>query len=118
MKIECIKDQLEEALNKADKIAGKNTTLPVLSGFYLNAHQNILSIKATNLDLGISINLPVKVVEPGIIVVPAHTISSFISSLSKDKNIVINTKEQVLEIKTSTTKTSIKTSDFFIFIWP
>ncbi|KKR30853.1 MAG: DNA polymerase III subunit beta [Candidatus Zambryskibacteria bacterium RIFCSPHIGHO2_02_FULL_39_16] len=109
MKIECIKDQLEEALNKADKIAGKNTTLPVLSGFYLNAHQNILSIKATNLDLGISINLPVKVVEPGIIVVPAHTISSFISSLSKDKNIVINTKEQVLEIKTSTTKTSIKT---------
>jgi len=35
MKIECIKEQLEEALNKAVKITGKNITLPVLNGFYL-----------------------------------------------------------------------------------
>jgi len=55
MKIECIKEQLEEALNKAVKITGKNITLPVLNGFYLEAHQNLLSIRATNLDLGISI---------------------------------------------------------------
>ena len=109
MKIECIKDQLEEALNKADKIAGKNITLPVLSGLYFDARQNTLSIKATNLDLGISISLPVKVSEPGIVVVPAHVISSFVSSLSKDRNITITTKEQTLEIKTSATKTQIKT---------
>lgn len=109
MKIECIKEQLEEALNKADKIAGKNTNLPVLSGFHLEATQNTLVIKATNLDLGISITLPVKVSEPGIVVVPAHIISSFISSLSKDRNIIITLKDQVLEIKTASTKTSIKT---------
>ncbi|MEK9171816.1 MAG: DNA polymerase III subunit beta [Patescibacteria group bacterium] len=109
MKIECIKEQLEEVLNKADKIAGKNITLPVLSGLYLDARQNSLSIKATNLDLGISLTLPVKVIESGIVVVPAHVISSFISSLSKDKNITISTKNQVLEIKTSSTKTGIKT---------
>src|SRR5690606_13788725 len=35
--------------------------------------------------------------------------SSFVSSLSKDKNIVLSTKDQVLEIKTPSTKTSIKT---------
>lgn len=109
MKIECIKDQLEEVLNKADKIAGKNITLPVLAGFYLSARQNSLIIKATNLDLGISLTLPVKVVEPGIVVVPAHILSSFISSLLKDKNITINTKNQVLEVKTANTKTNIKT---------
>lgn len=109
MKIECIKEQLEEVLNKADKIAGKNITLPVLAGLYLDARQNSLSIKATNLDLGISLTLPVKVIESGIVVVPAHVISSFISSLSKDRNITISTKNQVLEIKTSSTKTGIKT---------
>lgn len=109
MKIECIKEQLEEALNKADKIAGKNTTLPVLSGFYLDARQNSLIIKATNLDIGISINLPVKVVEPGTVVVPAHIITSFISSLAKDRNITLTSKDQTLEIKTSSTKTTIKT---------
>ncbi|MSR87799.1 MAG: DNA polymerase III subunit beta [Candidatus Zambryskibacteria bacterium] len=109
MKIECIKEQLEEALNKANKIAGKNTTLPVLSGLYMEANQNSLSIKATNLDLGITVNVPVKVVEPGIVVVPAHIITSLISSLFKDRNITLNTKEQILEIKTSSTKTNIKT---------
>ena len=108
MKIECIKEQLEEALNKADKIAGKNITLPVLSGLYLDAHKNSLSIKATNLDIGISLNLPVKVLEPGSVVVPAHTISSFVSSLVRDRSVTLSTKEQLLEIKTSTTKTSIK----------
>lgn len=109
MKIECIKEQLEEALSKADKIAGKNTTLPVLSGFYLDAHNNSLVIKATNLDLGISITLPVKVIEPGVVVVPAHVISSFVSSLTKDRNITLTTKDQVVEIKTSSTKTNLKT---------
>ncbi len=108
MKIECIRDQLEEALNKASKIAGKNTTLPVLSGLYLNAHQNSLIIKATNLDLGISITLPVKVTEPGVVVLPAHVISSFISSLTKDRSIIFTTKGQVVEIKTFSTKTNLK----------
>lgn len=109
MKVECIKDQLEESLNKADKIAGKNVTLPVLSGFYLDARQNTLTIRATNLDLGISINLPVKVIESGIVVVPAHTLSLFVSALLKDKNLTLSTKGQTLEIKTPTTKTAIKT---------
>ncbi|MEK7176173.1 MAG: DNA polymerase III subunit beta [Patescibacteria group bacterium] len=109
MKIECIKEQLEDTFNRADKIAGKNASLPVLSGFYLDARQNSLVVKATNLDLGISITLPVKVTEPGIVVVPARVISSFISSLSNDRNITLNTKDQVLEVKTKGTKTSIKT---------
>ncbi len=109
MKIECIKEQLEEALNKADKIAGKNTTLPILSGLYLDANQNSLTIKSTNLDIGLSISIPVKVTEPGIVVVPAHVTSSLISSLSKDRNINFTTKDQILEIKTTSTKTNIKT---------
>ena len=109
MKIEGIKEQLEDALNKADKIAGKNPSLPVLSGFYLDARQNSLVIKATNLDLGISISVPVKVSEPGIAVVPARVITSFISSLSNDRNITLNSKEQTLEVKTKGTKTTIKT---------
>lgn len=109
MKIEAIKEQLELALSKADKIAGKNPSLPVLSGLYLDARDNLLLIKSTNLDLGISISIPVKVTEPGIVVVPSHTLTSFVSSLSNDRNINLTTKNQVLEIKTKATKTNIKT---------
>lgn len=118
MKIEAIKEQLEEALGKANKIAGKNPNLPVLSGFYLDGRDNLLTIKATNLDLGISISVPVKVNEPGIITVPAQVLTSFISSLSNDRNITLSSKSQILEVKTKSTKTSIKTlpSDEFPII--
>ncbi len=109
MKIECIKEQLEEALNKADKIAGKNTSLPVLSGLKLEAAGSSLTIKATNLDIGLSITIPVKVVEPGELVIPAHITSAFISSLTKDRNITFTAKGQVVEVKTASTKTNIKT---------
>jgi DNA polymerase-3 subunit beta len=109
MKIECIKEQLENVFGKAEKIAGKNPTLPVLSGLYLNADKNNLSVVATNLDLGINITLPVKVVEGGSVVVPATPVSQLISSLSNEKNITISHKGQVLEIKNSNTKASIKT---------
>lgn len=109
MKIECIKNQLENVFAKADKIAGRNPNLQVLSGFYLDARQNNLSIKATNLDLGISISLPVKVVEPGTCVVPAHVITSLISSISKDGSVLISTKGQILEVKTQNIKIDIKT---------
>jgi DNA polymerase III subunit beta len=109
MKIECIKDHLGEAVSKAEKVAGKNTSLPVLSGLYLSAENNSLTIKSTNLDIGISINLPVKVLEPGIVVVPAQVFSSLLSSLSSDKNISISTSGDVLEVKTNAIDTHIKT---------
>ncbi len=109
MKIECIRDRLADAVGRAEKIAGRNPTLPILSGLYLEAKKNTLNIRATNLDLGILISIPVKIVEPGEIVVPAHVLNSFLNSLTKDKSIILNTKDQTLHIETSSTETSIKT---------
>lgn len=109
MKIECIKDYLGEAVGKAEKVSGKNTTLPALSGLYLSADKNSLVIKSTNLDIGLSITLPVKVIEPGEVVVPAQVFSSLLSSLSSDKNVSVSTSEQVLLVKTSMVDTHIKT---------
>jgi DNA polymerase-3 subunit beta len=109
MKIECIKDRLADAVGKAEKVAGRNPTLPILSGLHLQALKNTLTIRATNLDLGISISIPVKVIEPGEIVVPAHILNSFLNSLVKEKSIALNSKEQTLRVATNSTETSIKT---------
>lgn len=109
MKIESVKEQLEEALNKASKVAGKNPNLPVLSGLLLEANNNALTIKSTNLDIGLSVSIPVKVHEAGTVVLPAQTTSSFVSSLSKDRNITLTSKDKTVEVKTSSTKSNIKT---------
>ena len=59
MNVECIKDKLSYALSKAERITSKSITLPVLSCVLLEAKNSTLTIKATNLDLGIEINVPV-----------------------------------------------------------
>jgi len=109
MKIESIKDKLSDAVSRAEKVAGKNPTLPVLSGLYMKAAGGTLTIRSTNLDLGITITLPVKVIEEGEIVVPAQILHSFLSSLSGDKPITLTTKENALEVKTGSARTTLKT---------
>ena len=109
MKIECIKDRLVDAVGKAEKVAGRNPTQPTLSGLHLEANKNVLTIRATNLDLCISTSVAIKTIEPGEVVVPAHTLNAFLSSLVKEKSIVLSTKGQTLHVATESTETSIKT---------
>jgi DNA polymerase III subunit beta len=109
MKIEAIKETLADAVTKAEKIAGRSANLPILKGLHLLAHDNVLDIKATNLDLGISVTIPVKIKEEGDVVVPANILSSFINSLSKEKNITLESDGQTLKVSTENFNTIIKT---------
>ncbi len=109
MKIECVKDKLENAVKQAEKITGKNLTLPVLSCILLQAKDNYLIIKSTNLDLGIEIKLPVKVEKEGVIAAPGTVLSSFVSNLQADKNIKLEVIDGNLYISTLKNKTTIKT---------
>ena len=86
MKIECSKEKLLRAVQKAEKITGKNSTLPVLSCVVLDAKDNKLIIKATNLDLGIEITIPVKVYKPGSVAVPGGILLSYVSNTVSDGN--------------------------------
>lgn len=109
MKIECVKEKLAKALVKAEKMTSRQSTLPVLSCVLLKAEGSTLSISATNLDLGIDITLPVKVIEPGTVAVPGNILSSFVTSIFNDKNIALETEGSHLKVSTEHTKTVIKT---------
>jgi DNA polymerase-3 subunit beta len=108
MKVECIKEKLAEAVTLAEKITAKNATLPVLKCVLLEGKDNKLLIKATNLDLGIEISLSVKVAEPGKVAVPGSTLNAFITGLSGEKTVHLETKEGNLSVSTSKNKTLIK----------
>ena len=114
MNIECIKEKLSYAISKAERITGKNITLPVLSCVLLEAHDSTLTIKATNLDLGIEISLPVRVIKPGKIAVSGSVLYNFISNLT-DKNIILEVVDENLKISTKHNHSTIKafpTEDF------
>lgn len=108
MNIECVKDKLIKDLSKAEKITGKNITLPILNCVLLEAEDSTLTIKSTNLDLGIEIKVPVKVNKPGKVAVPGSILTNFISNLN-DKNVNIETVDNILNISSKHSNSQIKT---------
>ncbi|MEK7607703.1 MAG: DNA polymerase III subunit beta [Patescibacteria group bacterium] len=109
MKIECIKDKLVEAITKADRLTGKNLSLPILSCVNLRADKNFLVIRSTNLDCGIEIKIPAKVEIGGEIALHGAVMASLLSGLPKEKNIILESKDGNILIKTSSNNTLIKT---------
>ena len=108
MKIECIKEKIVSAIVTADKATGKNPTLPILSSIYLEASQNSLLIRATNLDVGIELIVPVKVVEKGNVVVQGAVLANLLINL-KDEKVVLETVESGFAVTTKSTGAIIKT---------
>ena len=85
MKLECKKDVLRDALTLAERLTGRNLSLPVLSGVLLEVMGEILVIRATNLDVGVEIKIPVKVEKEGQVVIKGGTLISLLNNLKEDK---------------------------------
>jgi DNA polymerase-3 subunit beta len=108
MEFSCGHQQLLEAVQVAERLVGKKDTLPVLSCVRLETKSNILSITATNLDAGIEIHIPAKVIDTGVVAVPASIFSQTIRAIQDDK-ITIKNNETTLIIQTTKGKTVINT---------
>lgn len=108
MKIECIKEKLQKAVNKAEKITSKNLTLPILSCLLIEASGQNVVIKSTNLDLGIEISFTAKVEQEGSVAIPASVLNNYLSSAPNAQTVVLETKEGNLCISSKEGSTLIK----------
>lgn len=108
MNIECIKEKLSKVISKVEKVTSKNVTLPILSCILLEAENSTLTVRATNLDLGIEIKLPVKVIKPGKTAVSGVILNNFISNLPNEKNITLEVIDGNLKVKTEHSQAVIK----------
>ncbi|MFA6143016.1 MAG: DNA polymerase III subunit beta [Candidatus Omnitrophota bacterium] len=110
MKLELSFQKFKEAILMVDKIAGKHMTLPVLSCVLIEVKKNIAVFKTTNLDMGIEATTSVKSDGDGVIAIPSHIISSFVSQILGDNQIVrVEVVSGNLNITTSKSKGVIKT---------
>ena len=109
MKIECIKEKLQDAVSKVEKITSKNASLPILKCILIEANKECLIIKSTNLDIGVEIKIPAKIEEEGVIVVSGSILNSFLNNLTTEKTIKLDAKEGNLIVSTPKTNTIIKT---------
>lgn len=108
MKIECVKDKLLNAIQVADKITGKNLTLPILSSILIETSQSKLTIKSTNLDLGIELDVPAKIIEQGKVAIPSSILLGFLSNTTDDK-VTIELKEGHIYLVSGMASGTVKT---------
>ena len=107
MKIEVLKENLKTNLGVAERITGKNLSLPILNNILISTDDNFLSLVSTDLEVAIKLWILVKIIKKGKVVVPGKFLTSFISSLPNEK-ITLEAKEQNMYVECRNVKTLIQ----------
>jgi len=108
MKIECSINKIKKALMSVERVTGKNLTLPVLSSVLWVATGKTLKLRATNLNIGIEIEIPAKIEKEGVVAVRGDILSSLFSFLQGDSFVVFELINNNLLVKTNTSTILLK----------
>ena len=108
MKVFVLTENLQRKLSFVNHAISGRNQLPILSQILIEAKENKLVISPTDLEIGIEVSLQVQIEEEGSTTVPAKLFSELISALPQEK-ITLKTREGLLEVKSSKTKSTLQT---------
>ncbi len=114
MKLSCIQENLNRGLLIYSHIASKNISLPILNNILFRAENGVITLLATNLEIGIKCVVRGKIEKDGVIALPAKLFADYIASLPNEK-IDLNLQDQNIQIKCKKFETRIRgvgVSDF------
>ena len=92
MKIKTSKENLLNGIQIVQNIVSSKITLPILSNILLETHETTLKLNTTDLDIGISCEIPVEILEEGSITIPAKRFGDIIRELPAG-DIMVNAKK-------------------------
>lgn len=107
MKISCTQENLNQGLMVVGHIASKNTNLPILSNILIKVNNKLLTLSATNLEIGATIQIRGKVEKEGEYSVDAKLLSDYVSFLPKER-VDLELEDDNLKITCEKQKTKIK----------
>ena len=81
MRFKTSKDNLVNGIQIVQNIVSSKITLPILSNILIEAKKDILKLNTTDLDIGISCEIPVETLEEGAITVPAKRFGDIVREL-------------------------------------
>lgn len=104
MKVECQGEKIKEAVLKAERITGKNLALPILGSILCIASGKTLKFRATNLSLGIEIEVPAKIEKEGVVALKGSVLAGFFTTFTKNETVTFSLVGENLTITTKTNK--------------
>lgn len=93
MKIEIARDSLFDALNAVVGVVERRQTLPILGNVLLRADEDSLTLVATDLELQLTSRVPVTVVQPGAITVPARKLYDICRGLPEGASVALQVED-------------------------
>ena len=108
MNIECNVEKLKQAVSLADKMTGKNLTLPVLHSLLFRASGSSLKIRATNLNVGIEIEIPATITTEGIVAVKGDVVANVCGNINGTSSVGIIVDNENMTLMSAKAKTVIK----------
>ncbi|MDO8560904.1 MAG: DNA polymerase III subunit beta [bacterium] len=99
MKLVCTRNNIRDAFQLAERFVGKNLTLPILGNILLEAIGKSVRCVATNLEIGVEVSVPCKIIKEGSVTMPGKLINSLLSSID-DEIITFEEKDCALTVKT------------------
>ena len=94
-------------LELVGRVSTKHVTLPVLQCVLIEATEQQVTLKATNLEIGIEATVPATVQEVGVIAVPASTLTQTVQYMNQ-KEVTLRVEDTVLVVEGSGSETNIK----------
>jgi len=110
MKLEILKDNLDVAVSIVGRVSNKNLSLPVLGCVVIEASSDRVVAKATNLDLSVEVVLKAKVIEGGVVAVPAAVLMQAVATAT-DQRLELSHSNSSLAISGPHGKADLKTLD-------
>jgi len=92
MRIKISKDTLLSGIQTVQNVVSTRVTLPILSNLLMETRDDTLKLYATDLDIGISCEVPVETLEEGGITIPAKRFNDIVKELPQG-DIVIHAKK-------------------------
>lgn len=111
MNIECLQEKFHNAVKHVEKVTGKNLTLPILSSVLLITEEGLLKLRATNLNVGVEVQVPAKIEDGGMVAVNGNVLSTTLSNMKSTKNIQLNLIEGNIQIKSDDSSALVKSLD-------
>jgi len=101
MRVKTNTQKIKNAVIQADKITSKNASHPVLGSILLKTEKDQISIRSTNLSLGVDIKIPAKVEEEGEVAVYGSLLVGIFSSLSGKEETSLDLIYETLSVSTA-----------------
>lgn len=108
MKLECKTEDIKNKVSQVEKITGKNLTLPILNSILLIASGKTLKFRATNLSLGIEVEIPAKIEKEGVVAISGSVLSGVFSNVIQNETVSIESVDGNLLVKTKKSKIKLK----------